>query len=208
MNPKRLTRSAVVALGLLTVAWPLAWAPPWTYPVAVLGAAAVLVTANWGPALAVAAAVISCAASHAPVAVLAVEGLVILGYLLLTGAPPTPGRWLRGQLPLVAAGALAGATALAAFAVRPSGSAWLAGAGLAAAVAAYLVAVLRPGKSTPEGPDDEHLFRTALARPLRSRSARRYRRGVHQRAGDVRRLRGPGPGRADHPLPRRRADPA
>ena len=44
-------------------------------------------------------------------------------------------------MPLVAAGALAGAVVLAAFAVRPSGSAWLALAGLAATVAAYLVAL-------------------------------------------------------------------
>jgi hypothetical protein len=161
-NPRRLTSTAVVALGLLTVAWPLAWSPAWTYLVAGLGAAAVLAAAllGWrpGPALAIAAAVVACAAADAPVAVLAVEGLVILGYLLATGAPPTPGRWLRGQLPLVAAGALAGAIVLAAFAVRPSGSAWLALAGLAAAVAAYAVALLGRQKATRGGPDDEHLF--------------------------------------------------
>jgi hypothetical protein len=161
-NPRRLTSTAVVAVGLLTVAWPLAWSPAWTYPVAGLGAAAVFAAAllDWrpGPALAVAAAVISCAAAGAPVAVLAVEGFVILGYLLATGAPPAPGRWLRGQLPLVAAGALAGAIVLAAFAVRPSGSAWLALAGLAAAVAAYLVALFGYEKAPRGGPDDEHLF--------------------------------------------------
>jgi hypothetical protein len=37
---------AAVALGLLTVAWPLAWAPGWAYAVAVLGAAAVLAAAQ------------------------------------------------------------------------------------------------------------------------------------------------------------------
>jgi len=160
MNPKRLINSA--ALGLLTVAWPLAWSPAWTYLVAGLGAAAVLAAAllSWrrGPALAVAAAVVSCAAAGAPVAVLAVEGLVILGYLLVTSAPPG-GAW--AQLPLLAAGALAGATVLAAFAVRPSGSAWLALAGLAAAVAAYLVALPSPRlceKATRGSPEDEHLF--------------------------------------------------
>lgn len=160
MNPTRLTKSAALALGLLTVAWPLAWSPAWTYPVAGLGAAAVLAGAflKWGPALAVAAAVVSCAAAGVPVAVLAVEGLVILGYLLVTGAPPELGRWLRGQLPLVAAGALAGAAVLAAVAVRPSGSAWLALAGLAAAVAAYLVALFAREKVTRGGPEDEHLF--------------------------------------------------
>ena len=135
MKPKRLISSAPVALGLLTVAWPLAWSPAWTYLVAGLGGFAVLAAARWGSALAVASAVVSCAAADAPVAVLAVEGLVILGYLV------SPGPWARGQLPLVAAGALTGAAVLAAFAVRPSGSAWLALAGLAAAVAAYLVAM-------------------------------------------------------------------
>jgi hypothetical protein len=83
--------------------------------------------------------VVSCSAADAPVAVLAVEGLVILGYLLLIGVPPQLGPWARGQVALVAAGVLASAAVLAAFAVRPSGSAWLALAGLAAAVAAYLV---------------------------------------------------------------------
>jgi hypothetical protein len=155
MNPTHLTKGAALALGLLTIAWPLAWSPAWTYLVAGLGAAAVLAAAflSWrpGPALAVAAAVVSCAAADAPVAVLAVEGLVILGYLLLVGAPPELGprargqvplgAWARGQVPLVVAGVLAGAAVLAAFAVRPSGSAWLALAGLAAAVAAYLVAL-------------------------------------------------------------------
>jgi hypothetical protein len=145
MNPTRLTKSAAVVPGLLTVAWPLAWSPAWTYLVGGLGAAAVLagVFLSWrpGPALAVAAAVVSCAAANVPVAVLAVEGLVILGYLLLIGAPPELGPWARGQVPLAAAGVLAGAAVLAAFAVRPSGSAWLALTGLAAAVAAYLLAL-------------------------------------------------------------------
>ena len=145
MNPTRLTTSTALALGLVTVAWPLAWSPAWTYLVASLGAAAVVaaVFLSWrpGPVLAVAAAVVSCAAADAPVAVLAVEGLVILGYLLLIDAPPQLGPWARGQVPLVVAGALAGAVVLAAFAVRPSGSAWLALAGLAATVAAYLVAL-------------------------------------------------------------------
>jgi LPXTG-motif cell wall-anchored protein len=160
MNPTRLTTSAALALGLLTVAWPLAWLPAWTYLVAGLGAAAVLAAAflKWrpGPAVAVAAAVVSCAAADAPVAVLAVEGLVILCYLI--GVPPQLGPWARGQVPLVAAGALAGAAVLAAFAVRPSDSAWLALAGLAAAVAAYLVALRRREKATRGGPEDEHLF--------------------------------------------------
>ena len=108
MNPKRLI--GIAALGLLTVAWPLAWSPGLDLPGGGLGAAAVLaaVLLSWrrGPALAVAAAVVSCAAADAPVAVLAVEGLVILGYLLLTSAPPGGGRaqacrcWRRARWPV------------------------------------------------------------------------------------------------------------
>ena len=146
MTPMRLVNIATVALGLLTVAWPVAWAPSWTYPLAGLGGLAVLAAARWrrGPALAVTAAIISCAASAAGIAVLAAEGLFILGYLLVAGLPaglPRPGRWLRGQLPLLVAGLIAAGAVLAAFAVQQAGTAWLTVAGLAAAVAAYLIAL-------------------------------------------------------------------
>jgi len=137
-----------MALGLATLAWPLAWAPAWTYAVAGLGAVAVLAAAllAWrrGPALAVAAAIISSAVSAAGTAVLAAEGLFILAYLLTADAPPglaRPGRWLRGQLPLLVAGLIAAGAVLAAFAVHQADSAWLTVAGLAAAVAAYLIAL-------------------------------------------------------------------
>lgn len=142
-----LTRLAV-ALGLLTVAWPLPWAPAWAYAAAGLGAAAVLAAAvrGWrgGPGLAVAAAVISCAISGAGTAVLAAEGLLILGYLLAAHAPPGlagPGRWLRRQAALLVAGLAAAGAILAADALRPSAAVWLAIAGLAAAVTAYLLAL-------------------------------------------------------------------
>jgi hypothetical protein len=144
--------SAAAALGLLTVAWPLPWAPPWTYLVAGLGALAVLATAflRWrrGPVLAVAAAILSCAFSHAGVAVLAAEGLFILAYLVAADAPPTltqPGLWLRRQAVLLAAGLIATGAVLAAYAVHQSASAWLTVAGLVAAVAAYLIALPKRG---------------------------------------------------------------
>ncbi|MGD0063040.1 MAG: hypothetical protein ABSB76_06335 [Streptosporangiaceae bacterium] len=155
MNPRepmRLASIATVTLGLLAVAWPLAWAPPWTYALAGLGGLAVLAAARWrrGPALAVTVAVITCAASAAGVAVMAAEGLFVLGYLLLADLPaglpgipglPGPGRWLRGQLPLLVAGLIAAGAVLAAFAVHQASTVWLTGAGLAAAVAAYLIAL-------------------------------------------------------------------
>jgi hypothetical protein len=92
----------------------------------------------------VAATVVPCAFSHAGIAVLAPEGVFILGYLLAAGAPPgltDPGRWLRRQAVLLVAGLIATGAVLAAYAVRPADSVWLALAGLAATVAAYLIAL-------------------------------------------------------------------
>ena len=150
----RLAGLAVV-LGLLTVAWPLAWAPAWTYPVAGLGAVAALTAPRWrrGPVLAVAAGVVSCAVSTAGAAVLTAEGLFILCYLLAADAPPgRPAQWLR-QAVLPVAGLIAAGAVLAMDAVHLAASAWITVAGLAAAVAAYLVALPRraqtPGPETP-----------------------------------------------------------
>jgi hypothetical protein len=146
-----------VTLGLLTLAWPLAWAPPWAYATAVAGAAAVLAAAlaGWtrGPVLAVAAAVAACAFSRAGTAVLAAEGLFILGYLLAADAPAgltRPGSWLRQQAFGGVAGLIASGAVLAALALHQVSSVWLTAAGLAAAAGAYLVALplsraLRPG---------------------------------------------------------------
>jgi hypothetical protein len=201
MTPMRLVNIATVALGLLTVAWPVAWAPPWTYPLAGLGGLAVLAAARWrrGPALAVTAAIISCAASAAGIAVLAAEGLFILGYLLVAGLPaglPRPGRWLRGQLPLLVAGLIAAGAVLAAFAVQQASTAWLTVAGLAAAVAAYLIAlpVLRlPGRDRGAGHPRPAggaglLEQTRGDRPgpARRRAAHRGRRLHGTRSGRVR----------------------
>ena len=137
-----------VALGLLTVAWPLAWAPAWSFALSGVAAAAVVAAAvlRWrpGPGLAVAAAIVSCAFSAAGVAALAAEGLFILGYLLAADAPAglvRPGRWLRRQAVLAGAGLICAGAVLAARTVRPPASAGLALAGLAAAVAAFLIAL-------------------------------------------------------------------
>jgi len=149
-----LTSGVAVTLGLLTLAWPLAWAPGWTYLVAGAGAVAMLAAAftGWrhGPLLAVAAAITSCAFSRAGTPVLAVEGLFILGYLLAADVPAglvQPGmraRWLRRQALPCAAGLIASGAVLAALAVHQANSAWLTVAGLAAAVVAYLIALPRP----------------------------------------------------------------
>jgi len=138
-------------LGLVTVGLPLAWAPGWAYATAGAGAAAVLAgaLARWprGPVLAVAAAVVTCAFSRAGTAVLAAEGLFILGYLLAADAPAglnpeaRPGSWVRQQAPGVVAGLIASGAVVAALAVHQVSSAALTGAGLAAAAGAYVVAL-------------------------------------------------------------------
>jgi hypothetical protein len=158
MNRRGLHSGATVVLGLLTVAWPLAWAPAWTYLAAGLGALAVLaaVLTRWprGPVLAVVAAVICCALSTAGAAVLAAEGLFILAYLLAADAPPgltRPAPWLRRQAVLLAAGLIAAGAVLAMDAVHLATSAWITVVGLAAAVAAYLVA-LPPRRPQTAGP--------------------------------------------------------
>ena len=143
-----LMTASAAALGLLVLAWPLAWAPPWAYATSVLGAVAVLAGAfaRWrrGPVLAVAAAVAACAFSRAGTAVLTAEGLFILGYLLAADAPPglsRPGSWLRQQVPGVVAGLIASGAVLAALALHEVSSVWLTAVGLAAAAGAYLVAL-------------------------------------------------------------------
>ena len=60
---------------------------------------------------------------------------------------PSPGRWLRRQAVLLAAGLMASGAALAAYTARPADSAWLAFAGVAAAATAYLVALPVRGQS-------------------------------------------------------------
>jgi hypothetical protein len=155
-------RGVTVALGLLTVAWPLAWAPAGAYALAVAGALAVLgaAVANWrsGPALAAATAIVVSLLSRAGTAVLAAEGLFILCYLIAADAPrdlnpgisgagsgssASWGRWLRSQVRPGVAGLIGTGAVLAALALHQASAAWLTIAGLVAAVAAYLIALPR-----------------------------------------------------------------
>ncbi len=157
--PGSLLSGASVALGLLTLAWPLAWAPPWAYATAAAGAAAVLAAAlaGWtrGPVLAVGAAVAACAFSRAGAAVLTAEGLFILAYLLAADAPAgltRPGSWLRQQAFGGVAGLMASGAVLAALSLRQVSSVWLTAGGLAAAAGAYLVALPLSRASRPGPP--------------------------------------------------------
>jgi hypothetical protein len=102
--------------------------------------------------LAAATAVIESALTRPELAVLAWEGLLILGYLLLVDAPrampgPVTARWLGRQLPLAVWGVFSAAVVLVVLAVRVPVSAWLLVAGAGAAVAAVVIALpRRPGQ--------------------------------------------------------------
>jgi hypothetical protein len=98
--------------------------------------------------LAAATAVTEAALTRPDLAVLAWEGLLILGYLLLVDAPRRmPGimtaHWLWRQLPLAVWGVFTAATVLVVLAVRVPVSAWLLVAGAGAAVAAVVIALPR-----------------------------------------------------------------
>ncbi|HTT00174.1 MAG TPA: hypothetical protein VMI33_26535 [Streptosporangiaceae bacterium] len=141
--------------GLLMLAVPALAAP--TAALALTGAGTLLVIGSlvtWvsrqvpAGTLATGIAVIQCAAWPPGTLGLAAEGLLILGYVLLLDGPvpigsATAGRWLRGQVPAGAAGLVGTGAVLAALAAPPAASPWLVLAGLAAAVAAYLIAVPR-----------------------------------------------------------------
>jgi hypothetical protein len=102
--------------------------------------------------LAAVAAVAESALGQPALAVLAGQGLLILGYLLLVDAPGVmPGtvtaRWLRLQLPAVLWGTLTAAAVLVVLAVPVPVSAWLVVAGAGAGVAATAIALpRRPGQ--------------------------------------------------------------
>ena len=152
---------AAAALGLVTVAWPLAWAPPWAYATASAGALAVLAAAfaHWrrGAVLAVAAAILACAFSRAGTLVLTAEGLFILAYLLAADAPAgltRPGAWLRQQVPGAVAGLVGSGAVLAALALHQVSSVWLTAVGLAAVAGAYLIALPRDRAPRPDSDVD------------------------------------------------------
>ena len=117
--------------------------------------------AQWaGPGTLVAtAAIAECAVSRLNAAALAAEGLLLLCYLLLLDAPTgarwtATARWLGSRIRAVLAGVLATGLVLAGLAAAPSSVAsWILLAGVAAAMAAYLVAVPRHHGQTGEAGD-------------------------------------------------------
>lgn len=98
--------------------------------------------------LAAVTAVTVSAITRPDLAVLAWEGLLILGYLLLVDAPRAmPGtvtaHWMLRQLPLAVWGVFTAAIVLVMLAVPVPVSAWLLVAGAGAAVAAVVIALPR-----------------------------------------------------------------
>ncbi|MGN6172173.1 MAG: hypothetical protein ACTHPS_04390 [Streptosporangiaceae bacterium] len=98
--------------------------------------------------LAAATAIAESTLARPDLAVLAWEGLLILGYLLLVDAPrampwTVTARWLWRQLPLAVWGVFTAAIVLVVLAVRVPVSAWLLVAGAGAAVAAVVIALPR-----------------------------------------------------------------
>jgi hypothetical protein len=105
--------------------------------------------------LAAVAAVAGSALGHPGTASLAAEGLLILGYLLLTDAPAAmPGRvalrWLRLQAPAAAWAVLASVAVLLGLSVQVRVSAWLVVIGAGAAVAATVIALPRRSRQPRE----------------------------------------------------------
>jgi hypothetical protein len=105
--------------------------------------------------LAAVAAVAGSAFGRPGTAALAAEGLLILGYLLLTDAPAAmparvAARWLRLQLPAFAWAVLASAAVLLVLGIRVPVSAFLVVAGAGAAVAATVIALPRQSRQPRE----------------------------------------------------------
>jgi len=105
--------------------------------------------------LAAVAAIAGSALGHPGTGLLAAEGLLILGYLLLTDAPAAmPGRvaarWLRLQVPAAAWAALVSAAVVLGLSVQVGVSAWLVVAGATAAVAATVIALPWRSRQPPE----------------------------------------------------------
>jgi hypothetical protein len=136
---------ARLALGLVVEGFPAALAPPWTSAVASIGAVAVAAVVAAAAAavrperrhaavsVAIGAAIVTCAFSHAGIPALAAEGLLILAYVL-AGDAVFPARQLT-------AGVAATVLVAVALIVHPAASAWLTGIGLIAAVAAFTAAL-------------------------------------------------------------------
>ncbi len=151
-------KAAAALLGLLMLAVPALSSP--AQALAATAAGVLLIVASvvnrpgWQSAGTIAAviAVIQCAVWRPGVISLAIEGLLMTGYLILLSGPrragrPVTTRWLLGQLPSGIAALTAVGVIVTVLAVRTAASPWIFLIGLAAAAAGYRMALPRHPRS-------------------------------------------------------------
>jgi len=141
------------ASGALMLALPALTAPATAQAITAVGVLAVAASlaVRWAPVgtLAATAAIALCVLARPAAGILAADGLLILGYLLLVDAPrhvqprQAARGWRRAQAPIAAAALPVCGATLAAVTLPAAPSAWIAFTGAAAAVIAYLFAVPR-----------------------------------------------------------------
>lgn len=156
-------KAATLLAGVLVVLVPVVTGPSWAQPAAAIGLLGVLVSAwrrlGWAGLVAVIAAIVQCAISRPGAPVLAAEGLLILGYLLLLDIPPeiprqARPRWLRQQFPMALAALVTAGAVLAGLALAVASAWWYALAGIGAAVVAVVIALPHgnPGPDSSQRP--------------------------------------------------------
>jgi hypothetical protein len=150
--------AGAAACGVAMLALPALTAPALAQAITAAGllAVAASLVGRWSPAatLAATAAIAQCVIARPATALIAADGLLILGFMLLVDAPrhappPAARRWLRAQAPATIAAVLVTGAVLAAITLPAASSAWIALAGTATAVAAYLIAI--PRQRRPPG---------------------------------------------------------
>ena len=148
MTTKAITLLAGAAMAVLPATAGSSWAQA-AAAVGLLGVLASLWRAlAWASLAAVTAAIAGCVISAPAAPLLAGEGLLILGYLLLLDIPsalPAQAirRWTQRQRPLALSGLATSGAVLAGLALPVAGWWWPVLAGIAAAVAAAAIALPR-----------------------------------------------------------------
>jgi len=145
-------QAVTLLAGAAMVVLPATAGSSWAEAAAAVGLVGVLASLwralTWASLAAVTAAIVGCVISAPAAPLLAGEGLLIMGYLLLLDIPrPLPAqaipRWARRQRPLGLAGLATSGAVLAGLALPVTGWWWPVLAGIAAAVAAAAIALPR-----------------------------------------------------------------
>jgi hypothetical protein len=146
------TQAVTALAGAAMVVVPALVGSSWGQAAAAVGLLGVIASLwrvlAWASLVAVAAAIAGCVICVLAAPLLAADGLLILGYLLLLDIPrPIPAqaipRWVRRQRPLALAGLATSGAVMAGLALPVAGWWWLVLPGIAAAVAATAIALPR-----------------------------------------------------------------